>query len=196
MKKVLTMLAMLTVVAAPACAQPDKPASPSAPATPATPAASAPAAEPAPAGDRGKAETTVNGKKISIDYGRPELKGHDLVKEAPVGFVWRLGKDGATEIETTGDLDVAGTTVKAGKYSLWAKHVAENEWHLCFSPKTGIWGAPEVKDGYVAELPLTLSKVDKSAELVAIALSDAGGNKAKIQIDWGTLQLTGEMGVK
>jgi hypothetical protein len=152
-----------------------------------------PAAAAAP--DRGTASATVNGKTITVNYGRPELKGRELNAIAPVGTVWRLGNNQATEIETTGDLDVAGTTVKAGKYSLWAKKVGDKEWHLCFHPKTGVWGAPPLTDGYVAELPLALSTGASSVELVTIGLADAGG-KARITIEWGTLVLTGDMGVK
>lgn len=145
-------------------------------------------------GERGLAEATVNGKKVSVTYGRPELKGRDLTAQSPVGTVWRLGMNQATELTTTGDLDVAGTKVPAGKYSLWARKVSANEWHLALHPKTGVWGAPPLKEGYVAELPLTLSTASSPVELMTISLSDAGG-KARIKIEWGTMVLSGEMGV-
>lgn len=144
--------------------------------------------------DRGKAEVTIKGKTISIDYGRPELKGRDLLSLAPVGTVWRLGKNQATQIDTTAELDVAGTKVAPGKYSLWAKKVSDTEWHLCFHPKTGIWGLPVQKEGYVAELPLKQS-TGSSVELFTIALTDNKG-KANVSIQWGTMVLSGEMGVK
>jgi hypothetical protein len=145
--------------------------------------------------DRGTAEVTVKGTKISINYGRPELKGRDVAAQAPVGMVWRLGKNQATEITTTGALDVAGKTLPAGKYSLWAKKVSDTEWSLGFHPKTGVWGVPELKEGYVAELPLKVSTAPEPAELMTIALKDAGG-KAQVDITWGKMVLSGEMGVK
>ncbi len=172
MKRALTILALL-VLATPACAQGGGAA----------------------AAARGTAETSVGGKKITITYGRPELKGRDLLAQAPVGFVWRLGKDQATEITSEADLDVGGTTVKAGKYSLWVKRVGEKEWHLCFHPKTGVWGAPELKEGYIAELPLTETTGAKPVEVLNIGLSDAGG-KAHITIEWGTFALAGDIEVK
>jgi len=43
-------------------------------------------------------EAVINGKKVSITYGRPSingpaLAGRDLFSVAPVGFVWRFGRN-------------------------------------------------------------------------------------------------------
>ncbi|HKV41822.1 MAG TPA: DUF2911 domain-containing protein, partial [Blastocatellia bacterium] len=70
---------------------------------------------------RGKAEASVNGKSISIDYGRPSLKGRDILSLAPVGTIWRVGMNQATEITSSGELKVGDKELKAGKYSLWVK---------------------------------------------------------------------------
>ena len=145
-------------------------------------------------GDRGVAEATINGKKVTITYGRPELKGRDLLKLAPAGTVWRLGKNQATEIETAADLKIGDTTLKAGKYSLWAKKGSDNNWALAFHPKTGVWGAPALKDGYAAELPLKLENAKESAELLTIAL-DGQGDKGNVNIHWGTALLKGSFDV-
>ena len=61
---------------------------------------------------RGKAEATIKGKQITIDYGQPSLKGRDIFAMVQPGMVWRLGMNQATQIETTGDLVVAGKEVK------------------------------------------------------------------------------------
>jgi hypothetical protein len=143
---------------------------------------------------RNTAEATVKGKKVTITYGSPELKGRDLLSWAPVGTVWRLGKNQATQIETEGELTVAGTKVAPGKYTLWAKKVSATEWHLCFHPKTGVWGVPELKEGYVAELPLKSTTAKDSIEALSIGLADNKG-KANVKIAWGTLVLSGEFGV-
>jgi hypothetical protein len=144
---------------------------------------------------RGKAEATVKGKKITIDYGRPSLKGRDIFSMVQPGMVWRLGMNQATNIESTGDLVVAGKEVKAGKYTLWAKKTGPDSWTLAFHPKTGVWGQPELKEGYIAELPLKTEKVGDSAEQLTITLADNNG-KAGINIHWGTAALTGAFDVK
>ena len=142
---------------------------------------------------RGNTEVTINGKKVSISYGRPELKGRDMLGKAPPGTIWRFGSNSATVIESTGDLDIAGTALKAGKYSLWAKKT-DSGWLLMFHPQTGIWGMPVKTDGFVAQLPLTPSSAGSSVEQFTVTLSDNGG-KAQVRAEWGTAVLTGSFGV-
>jgi len=143
---------------------------------------------------RGTTEVSINGKTVSIDYGRPSLKGRDMLGQATPGTVWRLGMNKATEITSTGDLDVGGTTLKAGKYTLWAKKTSTG-WMLAFHPKTGIWGMPVMTEGFVAQMPLTQAAANASVEQLTITLSDGGG-KAQIKVEWGTAVLTGSFGVK
>jgi hypothetical protein len=144
---------------------------------------------------RGKAEATINGKKISIDYGRPSWGGQDRLSGAPVGFIWRLGSNMATHIETAVELSVGGKAVAAGKYTLWAKRTGENSWSLLFHPKTGVWGYPSPTDGFIAEAPLKFERAPDSADLLAISLADAKG-KAAIKIQWGNAVLSGSFDVK
>jgi Protein of unknown function (DUF2911) len=146
-------------------------------------------------GARGTSEVTIKGKKISIDYGRPSLKGRDIFAMVQPGMVWRLGMNQATQIETTGDLVVAGKELKAGKYTLWAKKTGADSWTLAFHPKTGVWGAPPLTEGFVAEVPLKMDKVADSAEQLTITLAEEKG-KAHINIHWGTAVLSGSFDVK
>lgn len=144
---------------------------------------------------RGTAEATIKGKKITIDYGRPSLHGQpSRLGEAKDGMVWRLGMNQATQIETSGDLIVGGTEVKAGKYTLWAKK-SGNNWLLCFHPKTGVWGKPELTEGFIAQTPLKLEKATDSVDQVTITLADAKG-KAAFKVQWGTDVLSGSFDVK
>ena len=144
---------------------------------------------------RGAAEATVNKKKVSISYGRPELKGRDLLAQAKPGMTWRVGMNQATEITSEGDMIVGGTTLKAGKYTLWVRKTGDETWTLAFHPKTGVWGAPALTEGYAAEMPLKLEKCADSADLLVIDLADKKGD-AEIKIHWGTALLTGTFGVK
>jgi hypothetical protein len=74
------------------------------------------------AGERGEASTTVGGKTVSIDYGRPSLKGRplaELLGKLPSDRVWRAGDDQVTILKTETALTLGGTTVPAGKYSVY-----------------------------------------------------------------------------
>lgn len=149
--------------------------------------------------NRGTAEVTIKGKKVSIDYGRPHLGSHGM-SELPSGGVWRLGMNQATRIETAGDLSAGAQSVKAGKYTLWVKKTGEN-WTLAFHPKTEaangnpLWGAPPQTAGFVAEFPLKLEKAKDSADQVTISLAEAKG-KGWIKIQWGSDLLSGSFDVK
>jgi hypothetical protein len=145
---------------------------------------------------RGNATATINGKQVSINYGRPSLNGRDMLAQATTGTVWRVGMNNATEITSAGDLTVGGTTLKAGKYSLWVRKTGEDTWTLAFHPKTGIWGKPALTEGYAAEMPLKLEKASESADLLVIDLADKGNGNAEVKIHWGTAMLTGTFGVK
>ena len=105
---------------------------------------------------RGAAVTTVGGKKVAVDYGRPALKGRTidaLLKQLPAERIWRAGENEVTTFSTEADLKIGGQTVKAGKYSLYL-HVPESgKWGLVLNSDLGqplgvLWKeAPEnVKD--------------------------------------------------
>lgn len=152
------------------------------------------------AASRRSTEVTVKGKIIHIDYGSPTLKGTQGLSTLPVGMVWRLGMNQATTLETTGELKIAGKTLAAGKYSLWAKKIGVNTWVLAFHPRTGdqgnpLWGAPPLTGGFVAELPLELGKTRDSTEQLTISLGDVNG-KTAIKIHWGTDVLVGAFDAK
>jgi Protein of unknown function (DUF2911) len=146
-------------------------------------------------GNRGTASLTIKGTQISISYGRPSLQGRDMLSQMKTGMVWRTGMNQATEIQTTGDLVINGHDLKAGKYTLWTKKTGDDAWALMFHPKTGIWGLPEMKEGFVAELPLKHESAKDAEEQVTITLADVKG-KAVITIAWGTARLTGTFAVK
>ena len=97
---------------------------------------------------RGKAETTVNGKSVTIDYGRPALKGRsldELMNNLPGDRIWRAGENQVTILETKAGLKIGGTSIPAGKYSLYVYAPAEGNWALCVNKNLGIplgeiWG--------------------------------------------------------
>ena len=190
--KTKTMLPLLLLLCC-ACSSQAQNSAPAAPASPASNAA--PQAQKEATAPRADAKATVKGKEISINYGRPNLKGRDLLAQAPVGTVWRVGMNQATEITTAADLLIGGKELKAGKYSLWVRRTGDDTWTLAFHPKTGIWGAPAQKEGYVAELPLKLEKAADSMELLTINLAEANG-EGEIKIHWGTALMSGKFGVK
>jgi Protein of unknown function (DUF2911) len=90
---------------------------------------------------RGKAETTISGKNVVIDYGRPALKGRTLdalMKDLPEDRIWRAGENQVTTLQTETALNIGGTKIPAGKYSLYVHAPANGDWSLCFNKNLGI----------------------------------------------------------
>lgn len=88
-----------------------------------------------------KAEATVKGKKITVDYSAPSMRGRKIMGElVPYGKVWRTGANAATTLTTEADLMIGSLHVPAGKYTLYTIP-GEKEWTLIVSKQTGQWGS-------------------------------------------------------
>jgi len=136
--------------------------------------------------ERGSVKTTINGAHVSIDYGRPALKGRDMLGQIRPGQLWRIGADAPTTLESDQDLDFGGTTVPKGKHILLARLVEPGKWTLVFSTKSVFQFEPSAK---IAEVPLTLEEASDSDELVTVQLTDKDGTGV-IEIAWGKMRLS------
>jgi hypothetical protein len=125
---------------------------------------------------RGEAKATVSGKAVTIDYGRPSLRGRDMLGQAEVGKPWRMGADAATTLKTEADLDFSGVKVPKGEYSLQATKVDADKWTL------NVLGKDEAS---VAEIPLTKSTLPAPVELFTIELKGEK-DKGEFSMSWGT----------
>ena len=91
---------------------------------------------------RGTAKLELKGGAVSVEYGRPSLKGRtaqQLLGQVPAGEVWRLGADKSTTFTTGADLVFGDLTVPKGEYSLWARK-GTSDWTLVFNKQHGQWG--------------------------------------------------------
>lgn len=99
----------------------------------------------------------VEGNRVTIVYGRPYTRSWqtgemrkiwgDLV---PFDKIWRLGADEATLLITQQAIDVNGTLVPAGAYTLWLLPSADGSAKLIVNREIGQWGI----DPYHAESEL------------------------------------------
>ena len=130
--------------------------------------------------DRGEAKAVVAGKTVTIDYGRPSLKGRDMLAQAQVGQAWRMGANEATSLKTDAELAFGTARVPKGDYVLTATKLDAKQWQLNVLAK-----ADRSK---VADVPLTTETLPQSVEQFTIELTGAGG-KGELKLSWGTTAL-------
>jgi hypothetical protein len=145
-----------------------------------------------------KASIDLNGKTITIEYGRPYLKGRKAVggSLAPYGKVWRTGADEATTLETTGNLDIGGLAVPAGKYALFTIP-GQNKWTLIISKNSKQWGAFSYKESEdFGRVDMTARSLSSPVEQFTIALEPGGGSKATLKMSWENTEVSVPIAVK
>ena len=142
-------------------------------------------------GSRGKAEMKAGSGTITIDYGRPAMKGRDMLGQLKVGSFWRMGSNQATQIKSPVDLMFGSTKIAKGEYSLFMKRSAEDKFELVFNSKTGQWGTQHDPAGDVATVPLKKEALSAAAETLTIELKESpkGGT---FSLSWGDSKVSAE----
>jgi hypothetical protein len=158
---------------------------------------------------RGSAVTTLGTNKITIDYGRPALKGRDLnvlMKDLPADRIWRAGENEVTTFTTGAPVSIGGKTVPAGKYSLYVQADEKRAWALILNSDPGvplgkIWDkAPDnmknapwpylegytksIGDKEVVRAKMTATKAGAPADLYTMSFAPKGKN-AELTLAWG-----------
>ena len=130
-------------------------------------------------------ELTLNGKKITISYGRPYLKGRKAVGGSlvPYGQVWRTGADEATKLTTDADLMIGNLLVPKGSYSLFTLP-SESGWKLIVNKTADQWGAfnyDQKQD--LGRVDMKVGKTAAPVEQFTITLAKAGSG-AVLKMAW------------
>ena len=118
-----------------------------------------------------KAEATLNGKKVTIDYSAPSKRGRAIMGElVPYGKVWRTGANAATTLTTEGDLMIGSVHVPAGTYTLYTIP-GEKEWTLIVNKQTGQWGTNYDETQDLGRTKMTVKPLNEPVETFVIALA-------------------------
>ena len=144
----------------------------------------------------GTAEVTLNGKKITIEYSRPFMKGRKIMGDVvPYGKVWRTGANEATALTTEADLSIGGANVPAGKYTLYTLP-SEGAWKLIINKQTGQWGTVYKEDQDLARVDMEKSKLSEPVEQFTISFKQKNADAAALVLQWETTQLSVPVKVK
>jgi Protein of unknown function (DUF2911) len=127
---------------------------------------------------------TLAGKKITVSYGRPYVKGRAIFGGlVPWGEVWRTGADEATKLTTETDVVIGGLKVPKGEYALFTIPT-EKQWTLVVNKTAKQWGAFKYDAAQdLGRVPMTVASVAKPVEQFTIEMVPAG-KQVTLTVSW------------
>ena len=138
-----------------------------------------------------RAEWTIDGAAIAVEYGRPSLKGRPESQMMPAGQPWRTGADQATIITSDKPLTFGTLTLAAGTPYTINTVPGDKDWQLVIGKldKPGQWGIPYQPALEIGRVPMKVGKAGKASEQLTIAIDDTAAG-ATLRIEWGTVSAT------
>jgi hypothetical protein len=124
------------------------------------------------------------GAQIDLVYRRPSARGRELYGAlVPWDRVWSPSADSAVQFTTSMPLEVNGSALPAGAYSMWAIP-GKTEWTLIFSSQAHVFHTryPEGSD------VLRVKSVPESGEHIetlTLYFSAADADSAMMRLHWG-----------
>lgn len=127
-----------------------------------------------------------SGRRIWVDYGRPSMRGRRIMGGlVPYGRVWRTGANAATTLATDVDLDLGGTRLPRGTYTLYTIPTASG-WTLIVNRQTGQWGTQYEPARDLARIPMRVTTLREPVEQFTIALEQGRTGQGSLALEWET----------
>jgi len=125
-----------------------------------------------------------DGKTVTIKYSRPSMRGRKIFGDlVPYGKVWRTGANAATSLTTDTALEIGGTYVPAGNYTLYTVP-GDKSWQLIVNKQTGQWGTKYDEGQDLARIPMKTSQLPSGLETFTISLDKTGAKSATLKLEW------------
>ena len=141
-------------------------------------------------------KATIDGATITVEYGRPSMKGRKVMGElVPFGKVWRTGADEATTLTTDKELQIGGTIVPAGKYTLFTLP-GQTDWQLIVNKQTGQWGTEYDQKQDLGRVPLKKTATSAPVEQLTISVDKNPAGGGLLRIAWENTALTAPVTVR
>lgn len=127
--------------------------------------------------------------KISVDYGRPAVKGRKIFGElVPYNKVWRAGANEATKITFGQNVNFGGKMVMAGNYSLFVVP-QEKEWKVILNSNANQWGAYTYDEKLnIAEVTVPVQKLNDKQESFEITFQPLDDHSTNLVMKWDMTQ--------
>jgi len=141
-------------------------------------------------------EFSLNGKKITVTYGRPYMKGRKIMGGlVPYDQVWRTGADEATVLTTEADLMIGNLAVPKGSYAVFTLP-SESGWKLIINKVDKQFGAFDYDEKQdLGRVDMKVGKTSAPVEQFTIALAKAG-NGGVMKLEWENTSASVDIKVK
>ena len=147
----------------------------------------------------------IDDNRVILVYGSPNLK--DPKKEGavrkvwgtlvPYGKIWRLGSDEATLLITQKDIDLGGTAIPAGAYSLYLFPEADGSAKLVVNKSIGQWGVdPYPTATEFARIALKKSDLPETVEQFTMSVKKAAAGGGTLALAWENTEYSVPYAVK
>jgi hypothetical protein len=146
----------------------------------------------------------VGGSWITVDYGRPILRGRENIFGTgadygkavnPDASIWRAGANATTRLTTQVPLEFGGKTIAAGEYNVFVE-LKEKGWTLVLSTqplqpkydpneKVLLYGAYNYDPKFdVLRAPMRLATSTSSIEQFTIGFADVTSDRGVLYMAW------------
>lgn len=143
------------------------------------------------ASPRQKVEQQFSMSKITVDYGRPGVKGRKIFGElVPFGKVWRAGANSCTKLTFEQSVTFGGKTVPAGTYGLFVIPT-EKEWKVILNKDAQQWGAYDYDEKLnVIDVTVPVQKLAEKQEWFALELTPVDDSSLDLVMKWDFTKVT------
>ncbi len=130
------------------------------------------------------ANVQLGGANVKVDYSAPSARGRKIIGGlVPYDKWWRTGANAATALTTSADLDINGTKVPAGGYTLFTLP-SEGTWKLIISKATGEWGTKYDESQDLARIDMKKDTLGSPQETMSISFEKTHGKETQLHVRW------------
>src|ERR1035438_3718560 len=131
---------------------------------------------------------TIDGDQITVVYGRPYTKDPKTGAKrkiwgglVPFGKTWRTGADEATLLTTSQPIELGGTSILAGTYSIFTFPEENGSAKLIINKQTGQWGTKYDEKQDLARIDMKKESIGNYVDQLTIAVegNPSGGGTLK-----------------
>lgn len=122
--------------------------------------------------------------RVDIEYSSPAVKGRNIWGDlVPYDKVWRTGANAATAISFSTDVNIAGKTVKAGKYGLFTIP-GKDEWTIIINSNDNQWGSYSYKEDLDVLRFKAKPQSGEMKEHLQFTINPISDSKGQIVLQW------------